>query len=214
MSYAEPLKDYLVSGSLKQVYESRRWSIRYKLSSMTMQELEQRKSSYDEALKTLDEKIEKLQNELGKVKAGDDSFTLVRDDVSVVYSGKLNPAKFLSEQLARVEEARRWLQRERRIFAWEIRRRRLRAAVKLPFLKIQLSQSIAEARKLYSQIRECSLQLKRLCQEYSRVYSVFAETYMEIGKLAFQKPELTLPNLNQKVQRLAEEIEKLTPAIG
>ena len=208
MSWDSPLTVYLSSRDLEKAYKERRWSIHQQLRSSTMQQLEYKKAGYDEALKVVDEKIAECQEQLQRVKAGATSFKLENREITT------NPAaaqEMLNNEISRLKTGKKWLLRERQIYVWEIRRRKLKA-VRLPVLKMRLSQGEAEARGLLNQMRECCRRLKGLCEDYVHTCNIIYNAAQEISYLSNENPQISVPSLDAKLLPLIQEVDRRLPA--
>lgn len=207
-----PLKVYSSGRDMEKAYRERRFSIRQRLPTMTMQDLQRKKAAYDEDLEILQGRLKNIEAELEKVKAGASSFTLEEGGtVREVTVGPAEARKILEGLIGNVKTAMRWIRRERQIYVWEIRRRMLKAA-KLPALKLQLSHSEAKARQLLSQIKECCRQLKQLCEDYNRTYNTIWSARQEVSLLSSEEAQITVLSLDPKVLNLIGEIDARLPS--
>lgn len=167
------LKIYLSSRDHDKAYKERRLSIRFHLPNMGMKQLVQAKTSYDEDIAILYEKITKCQEAVQKLKRDRTPETAMAE--FGVHTGRhtdmIDRFKNIMEMH---KQAKKWIMRERGIYLWEIRQRRVKAA-KVPILKLQLTLNLKEAQTLLNELRSCC----------SRLSPCMRLTYKNTAKFTF-----------------------------
>jgi len=185
------LKAYMRGGvEHDRVYKERRFSIRMQLPSLKGYELQMR-------VQDLNEQLDELKREIAECK---DAISQLRHDVDpeqlrLKYrvSKPLNTRtedlinQFRSERQWR-RQAAKWVRRERAIFLWELRLRKV-AGVKLPFMRHQLKTLNKEACLQLCRMKDLSEKLKQACEAYHEVQNKHNLLLMELEKLSLQRFE-------------------------
>jgi chromosome segregation ATPase len=152
-------------GDLEKTYTSRRFSIRQQLPHMTASQLQKR-------LNDLDEEIADLKNENAQFKRwirqirreGNASAYLdyVHRTLTKSHLGTLEL------RLDANKTALEWMQRERRIYAWALRLRKIKS-VKVPFLKQRRASLEKRACELEGEIKAAEAKLRALRGDHEKV---------------------------------------------
>lgn len=165
----------------EKTYKARRFSIRQRLPHMTARQLQKR-------LSDLDAEIADLKNENTQFKAW---IRQIKREANVsAYFDHMH--RTLNESHLGMLELRvdanktalEWIRRERRIYAWELRLRRAKGLVKLPFLKARKSALEREAKQLKSRIEELNAQLEDLHAAHEKTCCEHADVEREIQLLS------------------------------
>lgn len=162
-------------------YKSRRFSIRQQLPHLTGSQLQKR-------LNDLDEEIAVLKNENVQFKLW---IRQIKRDGSVnAYLDRMH--RTLSESHLGMLELRldtnktalEWMHRERRIYRYEVMKRKLEA-VQLPVVRLKLAGLQKKAADLEVDIEKTSAKLKRLQKEKASVDTEAYKAEQKILKLDF-----------------------------
>lgn len=167
-------------GDAEKTYKARRFSIRQRLAHMTGSQLQKRRND-------LDAEVADLKNENAQFKRW---IRQIRREGSVnAYFDHMH--RTLTEsQLGMLElrvdankTALKWMQRERRIYAWELRLRKIKG-VKVPFLKLQRTGLDKREKELNEEIRVVEEKLQNLRKEHEKVRCEQSRIEQEIEMLS------------------------------
>ncbi len=165
----------------EKTYKARHFSIRQRLPHTTANQLQKRRNDLDTEIGDLKNEIAQFEGWVrqikreGSVSAYFDRIhrTLTRSHLGI-----------LELRLDTNKTALKWMRRERRIYAWELRLRRTKGLVKLPFLKARKSALEREAEQLQSRINERTKELEDLRAAHEKTRCEQAGVEREIQLLS------------------------------
>jgi len=167
-------------GDLEKTFKSRRFSIRQQLPHMTGCQLQKH-------LRDLDEEIADLKRENTQFKAWNRQ--IKREGSASAYCDHLH--RTLTESHLGMLELRmdanktalEWMHRERRIYAWELRLRKIKS-VKVPFLKQRRASLEKRANELEVEIKAAEAKLRALRGDQEKVQCELCGVNREIELLS------------------------------
>ena len=167
-------------GDAEKTYKVRRFSIRQRLPHMTGSQLQK-------CLSDLDEEIADLKNENAQLEAW---IRQIRREGSVsacfdhMHRTLTGPHLGMLELRVDVNKtALEWMHRERRIYAWELRLRKIKG-VKAPFLKQRQASLAKRACELDAEIRAGEAKLRALRGDHEKVQCELCGVNREIELLS------------------------------
>jgi len=193
----------------KRVYDGRRGTIRRQLPAMPGNELQRRINDLNEEITSLKEENERLQGFITEIKreGSVDAYldgmhrTLTKSNVGI-----------LELRVHGNKQALKWMQREKRVWLWEIRLRKT-AAVKLPFMRHQRASLNKKAHQLLCEMRSLSLELAKLREDYQKTCSEHYGLGRELEKLNSDREEPAADRVWTGFPIPSEAIQKLNKSL-
>jgi|YelNatPaOPRAMG01_1025707.scaffolds.fasta_scaffold09995_11 predicted nuclease with TOPRIM domain len=163
----------------ERTYRQRRWTILQGLHQLTPSHLQHKIDDLNEDIAALKDEDAKLTDALkqGK-KRGSYEYDL--DGFHHI----INTPHVLKLRLDADRAALKWIQREKCIYVWELRLRKVKAAAKLPFLRLQQQGLVKRLGELKEEIEAAEAKLQALRSEHGKVESELACVNHEVSLLA------------------------------
>jgi chromosome segregation ATPase len=164
----------------EKTYKARRFSIRQQLQHMTGSQLQRH-------LRDLDEEIADLKNEIAQFKRWikqvklEGSVSAYFDHMQRTLTG--SHLGTLELRLDANKTALEWMRRERRIYAWELRLRKIKG-VKVSFLKQRRASLEKRACELEGEIKAAEAKLRALRGDHEKVQCELCGVNREIELLS------------------------------
>jgi ribosomal protein L29 len=174
-------KAYARYGSdAEKTYKARRFSIRQQLPHLTASQLQKRLNDLDEEIVDLRSENAQFKRWIGQIKREGSVNTYLdhmHRTLTASHSG------MLELRLDANKTALEWMRRERRIYAWELRLRRIKG-VKVPFPKLQRAGLDKREKELNEEIRAVEEKLQDLRKEHEKACCEQSRIEQEIEMLS------------------------------
>lgn len=186
MAFEPATKAYTKFGvDYEKVYRERRAQIRTKLPAMSAIDLLRRLKNLDGEISDFKEEAAKLEDLIRQVKHEGSASSLIDGFERTFTSHNIS---VLELRLDTYKTALKWMQQERKIYAWEIRLRKAKG-VKLPVLKIQRGSLNKEAYKLLCKMKGLVAQFAAYIEAYRHVADKLNNVEEQIKLLDFYESE-------------------------
>lgn len=174
-------KAYTRYGSdAEKTYKSRRFSIRQQLPHMTASQLQKHLSDLDAEIADLEREIAQLELWIRQIKR-EGSVNAYLDHMHRTFTD--SHLGMLELRLDANKTALKWMRRERQIYAWELRLRKIKG-VKVPFLKQHRASLEKRACELESEIKAAEAKLRALRGDHEKVQCELCGVNREIELLS------------------------------
>jgi chromosome segregation ATPase len=178
MSWFENVIAAYTRGEPAKTYRERRWSILQLLHQMTPRQLQHEIDELNGDVAALKEENARLKTAL-RQKKQQGRCEIYLDGVHRV----MESSGPLQLRYSANKQAIKWIQREKRIYVWELRLRKVKS-VKLPALRLKQQGLEKRLEELKQEIKAAEEKLTSLRSEYGKAESELAETQHEIGLLS------------------------------
>jgi hypothetical protein len=201
---------------LEMVFKSRRFSIHAYLPSLNSYEVHKRVEALNDDLAILKEDMEECRKAILEVRQKKDP-QIARRNFNVSWSLSAYP-KDVIDQFKHVIEVRKrvakWIRRERAIYLWELRLRKV-GALKLPLIRHRLDVLSGEALGIVTDLKAHMEQVNQLLERYRQVSCETGELEEKVRKLSLesQPPTIAMPRVPSHMQETThKQLKELNEA--
>lgn len=169
----------------ERTYKERRFRIRQSLPSLSGFDLLKCINELNEEISSLKKETEELEGWVKRIKREGNVEVYLDGMHRTLTDSNLG---MLELHLGSNATALKWMQREKKIYAWELRVRKAKS-VKVPALKLQRASLNKKAHELLYKMRSLSGELARLCADHRNACSEYYRLEREIALLSFEREE-------------------------
>jgi len=196
------------------IYRERRNQIRHLMPNLKGYELKKHIEILNDEINGLKSEIAECKTAINELRQGKDPEAL-RRKFNILYPMSARPEEIIERFKFQIEWRKKvayWVFRERRIFDFESRKRRL-ASVKLQVLKRQRASLNRQAYDLLCQMKVVSHELCRLREAYQKTCAEHYSVMLEIEKLSFEEPTVAVERLWTGFKIPSEAIKTLNESL-
>lgn len=189
-------------------FSERRFFIRSRLHSLTGYEVQKCVEALNGDLAVLKEEVEECKKAIIKVRQKNDP-EAARRKFGITWS----LSTFSSDIIARFKDViedrkqtARWIRRERAIYLWELRLRKV-GSLQLPLVRHRLDALSGEASGIVADLKSHMEQVNQLLERYRQVSCETGELEAKVRKLSLesQPPTILLPSVPSYMQETAQK---------
>jgi chromosome segregation ATPase len=167
-------------GDAEKTYKARRFSIRQRLPHTTASQLQKRRNDLEAEIADLKNENAQFKRWIRQIKREGSVNTYLDHMHRTLTASHLG---MLELRLDANKTALKWMQRERRIYAWELRLRKIKS-VKVPFLKQRRASLEKRANELEVEIKAAEAKLRALRGDQEKVQCELCGVNREIELLS------------------------------
>lgn len=209
MFFNSALKEYSAYGSdPEKTFKHRRLSIHTHLPTQSGFELQKSVDALNRDLATLKGEIEECQNAILQTRKGSDP-ERARYKFGVNWSLSTRPNEVIDRFKEKIDDRKqtaRWIRRERAIYLWELRLRKVEA-LKLPLVRHKLDALSDEASGIVVDLKGHMEQVNRLLERYQQVSCETSGLENKVRKLSLESQPSTvvLPKVPSYMQETTQK---------
>jgi len=202
-------KAYSFYGSDPEIkFRERRTSIHMYMPTLSGYDVQRRIEALNDELSSLKEDIEECKKAILDVRQKKDP-EIDRRNFNVSWSLSTYPSDVI-DQFKQVIEGRKrtaqWIRRERAIYLWELRLRKV-GALKMPLIQHRLDVLSGEASGIVADLKSHMEQVNRLLERYQQISCEVGELQAKVRKLSFENQQSMggLPVVPAHMQETAQK---------
>ena len=199
-------------------FKERRSCIRMHLPTLSASDVQKGVEMLNEDLSVLKGEIEGCQRAILQLRQGADPQSARREfGVSWALSTRRKEViDCFKNEISRRKQIAQWIRRERAIYLWETRLRKI-AALKLPLIQLRIDALNKKAYEIRFTLKSHLEKIDQLCDSYQRVACETGNLQAKVRKLSLENPQSTshIPEVPAQMkeinQKYLQELNKTCP---